>query len=314
MFNLAALLASDCGIPDLARTWCHRLAASALDHDSEPKHALEPIVNLARLHIRAGDGLSAWKLLEDLFRAVDSRTDITIDGITIPIARLTETPTAYTETRQWLWTVLLGTGAHALAAAGRWDEASERLRQYRGIGVRMLDGRQVAVIAHVLAGRSHKARAMLAATQPGEPWENAVTACLALHVPAAGPVNVTATALNTFQKLGYAEAGLTVLHTRLGLSIIDALDRRDAARNRIVVRLIHRAARDGYAARELLAHPHCLDDAPAGQIRQLSDLMSACGLARGSISTTHMTSLDKALAIAERVIAAHGRRLPPVPV
>jgi hypothetical protein len=30
VFNLAALLASDCGLPDLARRWSHRLARAAL--------------------------------------------------------------------------------------------------------------------------------------------------------------------------------------------------------------------------------------------------------------------------------------------
>jgi hypothetical protein len=161
---LAALLASDCGIPDLARTWCHRLATVALAHDHEPQHALEPIINLARLHIRAGNGLAAWALLEGLFQAIDTRTDTTIDGITIPAALLTDTPGAHVEARKWLWTVLLGTGAHALATAGRWDEASQRLRQYKGVGARMLDGRQVAVIAHAVADRNEQARAMLAAT------------------------------------------------------------------------------------------------------------------------------------------------------
>ncbi|MEU4594494.1 hypothetical protein [Micromonospora aurantiaca (nom. illeg.)] len=99
VFNLAALLASDCGLPDLARTWCHRLAAIALAHSTEPRHVLEPIVNLARLHIRAGDGPTAWTLLENLYQAIATRTDTVIDGILIQAANLTEAPSRYANAR-----------------------------------------------------------------------------------------------------------------------------------------------------------------------------------------------------------------------
>ncbi|MFI7077571.1 hypothetical protein ACIBO1_09780 [Micromonospora sp. NPDC049903] len=306
VFNLAALLASDCGIPDLARTWCHRLAAVALANDHEPQHALEPLVNLARLHIRAGNGPAAWTLLEELFQAIDIRTDTTIDGITVPAARLTNTPTAHSATRRWLWTVLLGTGAHALATAGRWDEASRRLSQYKGIGTRMLDGRQVKVIAHAMAGRHQQARAMLSATQPSEPWEDAVTTCLSLHLPPVGPADVITAALNAYQALDHVKPELTVFHLRLGLSVIDALRHDHPARKEVAANLVHQAAVDGYAARDFLAHPEHSDIATTRQIQQLTDLVSACGLALGSMPSAHLVTLNSALDIAESAIARQG--------
>lgn len=68
--NLAALLASDCGLPDLARQWCHRQANVYLrTHPlgaQAARHALEPLVNLARLHIRDGQGELAFHLIEAL--------------------------------------------------------------------------------------------------------------------------------------------------------------------------------------------------------------------------------------------------------
>jgi hypothetical protein len=184
VFNLSALLASDCGLPDLARHWCHRLARIALRHHPQNAryaiHSLEPIVNLARLRTRAGDGLGAWSLLENLYQAVASRTDTVIDGIEITAAHLTSSPDAHREVRTWLWAVLLSDGARALAVAGRWGEAHWRLERYKGIGHRMLDGRQIAVIAHATAGNHDEALALLHVTQPGQPWEAAVTACLTL--------------------------------------------------------------------------------------------------------------------------------------
>jgi hypothetical protein len=137
-------------------------------------------VNLARLRIRAGDGTTAWTMLETLHQAVTDRTTVTIDGIDINTADLTNTHHDHQELRQWTWTVLLGTGSHALASAGRWDKARRRLEEHHGIGQRMLDGRQIAVISHTLAGRHTQASALLRGTVPGEPWENAVTSCLDL--------------------------------------------------------------------------------------------------------------------------------------
>lgn len=307
VFNLAALLASDCGIPNLARTWCHRLAATALAHDSEPRHALEPIVNLARLHIRAGDGPAAWSLLETLFQAIDTRTDTVIDGLTIPAARLTEPPGAHAKARTWLWSVLLGTGAHAMATAGLWDEACQRLSQYKGVGTRMLDGRQITIIAHTTAGRHEQARAMLACTTPGEPWENAVTACLHLHVPDDNPANRTIAARTAFEALGPSDAELTVFRTRLGLTLIDALDAGHPDRQRVALSVIRNGGADGYAARDLLAHPGCLSLASTQQADQLRDLVSQCGLGLGNITADHLSTLNDALDVAESVIAARSR-------
>ena len=232
-----------------------------------------------------------------------------IDGLVIPAALLTETPGTYAETRKWLWSVLLGTGAHALAAAGRWEEASRRLGQYKGIGARMLDGRQVAIIAHAVTGHMQQARAMLDLTQPGERGEDAVTACLSLHVPTGRPADATATVLTTYELLDHAEYGLAVFHIRLGLIVADALEQdHHPARRRTIASLIRQAMSDGYAARDFLSHPGHLNMATAREIHQLTDLVSACGLARGRMSSHHRDSLGSALSTAELVIEQQRRR------
>lgn len=314
VFNLAALLASDCGMPDLARTWCHRLANLVLDHNHDPQHALEPVVNLARLHIRAGHGRAAWDLLETLFHAIDTRTDTVIDGLTVPAARLTDAPGAHAKTRTWLWTVLLGTGAHALASAGRWDEASHRLTQYKGVGTRMLDGRQITVIAHAAAGRHRQARALLEATHPGEPWENAVTACLLLLMPGSDTRGDHAnTAVTAYHAHGPAKPGLTVFHTRLGLTLLDALDNSHPAAEHIAAGLVHHAANDGYTAREVLTHPNCLAAANHQQVSHLKTLLSTCGLDAGTLPTADLKAILRALNIAESAIARLRASVLPAP-
>jgi hypothetical protein len=56
-YNQAALIASDLGLPDLAREMCHQHAAAYLHacplSGMSAIRGLEPVVNLARLQIRA---------------------------------------------------------------------------------------------------------------------------------------------------------------------------------------------------------------------------------------------------------------------
>lgn len=170
VLNQAALLASDLGLPDLARDWCHQhvdvyLRMRPLD-GTAARHALEPLVNLVRLRIRAGDGTDAFEMLNSLYEAVTTSTDTVIDGLHMPISTLTATTNDHQELLRWLWTVHLADGTRALTAAGRWQDALDHLRHRNGIGQRMLDGRQVAIIAHTMAGESIRARDLLGQPSP----------------------------------------------------------------------------------------------------------------------------------------------------
>lgn len=312
--NQAALLASDCGLPDLARTWCHRQAALHLS--SHPldarhaRHALEPLTNLARLHIREGHGQRAFDLIDVLFTAVSTRTTTRIDGVEVP-GDLTDSPDAHDEVRTWMWTVLLATGARALGVAGRWTDAHTQLRRYNGVGRRMLDGRQVAVISHAVTGDTHGACSLLADTTPADAWENAVTACLTIVCHPTLGATALHDLLDRYHRLDPTTPGTGVFHTRLGLSFIDALintddhdqTRCDAA-DRITTDLIDQALRttDGYSARDVLAHDRCRARLTVAQHRDLTRRVELCGLQLGTIAAAELTELTTALARAENVI------------
>lgn len=302
VFNLAALLASDCGLPDLARAWCLRLANLTLTAQPNTAHdaicGLEPILNLARLLTRAGDGEGAWTLLETLHQAITTQQPIAIDGVHIPADDLTANPDIHRDLRQWTWAALLANGARALALAGRWDEARHRLEAHKGIGRRMLDGRQIAVIAAATTGRHATAKDLLDNTEPGEPWESAVTACLRQLTDNA-PFNDART---VYQDLDKGVPELAVFHTRLGLSLIDGAG--EPANSRPIIDSVLRfATTDGYAAREVVRHPHCEAAATADQIRHLAELVTHCGLNAGHIPADFRTELDEALDTATPVIA-----------
>jgi hypothetical protein len=115
--NKAALIASDCGLPDLARSLCWQqfdiyLRARPWGAQAA-RFALEPVVNIARLLIRDGDGESAYELLDTLYPAVRFQTDAVIDGREVSFRGLTESNVDHRKLCQWLWTVLLGDGTRA---------------------------------------------------------------------------------------------------------------------------------------------------------------------------------------------------------
>ncbi|TQN32679.1 hypothetical protein FHX37_2657 [Haloactinospora alba] len=311
VFNLAALLASDIGLSDLARHWCHRHASIYLRTHPlgapASRRALEPLINLARLRIRAGHGEHAFTLLEELFTAIANRTDATIDGLTLPAATLTDSSHTHHEIRRWLWARLLATGARALASAGRWNEACTRLRRYNGVGTRMLDGRQVAVIACATTADHDGALALIEDTQPGEPWEDAVTACLA--VLCGGPSHQRfeqhIATLCDYMRQGVSASGLEVFHTRLGLSVIDALaDVDHPARWAIAADLRHHvtASRDGYAAREFVAHEYCAGLLTGSQASDLTGVVRRCALGSRTIPAWLRTRVEEALDTSETVL------------
>ncbi|MGM0358450.1 hypothetical protein [Streptomyces griseoaurantiacus] len=291
VYNQAALLASDVGIPDLARALCHRHAAAYLHAAPLPGataiRALEPLVNLARLRIRAGQAEEARAAFQHLFEAVSTRSSAEIEGIAIP-AELMATSEDREELRAWLWSVLLADGTRALTAANRWSEALAHVEAHRGIGRRMLDGRQVAVVTALVGRDFHRGDSLLTDSEPGELWETAVTGCLtALCRRASGqswrrPLQIL---LTTYLDRPHGD-GLAVFDTRLGLTTLDVIGIGDDPAARRVAAELHRRtvrAADGYAAREALQHPLFTAHTTEPEKRACRALLNACALRSGKL-------------------------------
>ncbi|GAA4838861.1 hypothetical protein [Kitasatospora terrestris] len=308
VFNQAALLASDLALPHLARELCHQHAALYLRARPLPAmsaiRALEPIVNLARLHIRAGHGDTGHHLLTALYSAVTSGAEMMVDGITVP-SDLTDDPAQRAEVRRWLWRVLLADGTRALTGAGRWQEALEHLERHKGIGNRILDGRQVAILARATTGDSAGALTLLEATEPGEPWENAVTAVLTSLCRPSSRTEALA-AIDHCQRLEDSE-GLALFTTRLVLTAVDATFRIDPQGARDLAKYLiarTRALPDGYAVRDILQHDFCRDHLNPAESSALEAASAACALDASSMPDVLRRRLDDSLAQAAKVLEA----------
>ncbi|WP_329600179.1 hypothetical protein OIE43_44370 [Streptomyces pseudovenezuelae] len=311
VYNQAALIASDTGVPAMARTLCHQHAAAYLHAAPLPGkaaiRALEPLINLARLAIRAGQYDDGRRTLLQLFDAVSTNTPITLfEDVAVP-SGLTSTADDRQEVRAWLWRVLLADGTRALTTAGRWAEALTHVEAHHGVGQRMLDGRQVAVLAALTAGDTVRANSLLADTKPGESWEGAVTDCLSTvcHRTAGLPWQQTLQNLVT-KHLGALDAdNLTVFHTQLGLATLDLFTWHEEPEARAVVEKLHRRTiktSDGYAAREILAHPLWATLATDREAQKCRLLLTSCALGAGTIPDEVRDQLDHAVRTSDHTI------------
>ncbi|MFD6891843.1 hypothetical protein [Streptomyces sp. NPDC059957] len=310
VYNQAALIASDVGIPGVARAMCHQHAAAYLDaaplSGKAAIRALEPLINLARLQIRSGQPEAGLQRLLTLFNDVSTGTRTQVEDIVVP-AHLTANAEDRQEVRALLWRVLLADGTRALTTAGRWKEALAHVKAHRGIGQRMLDGRQVAVLAALDAGDRQGANKLLADTEPGESWENIITLCLSvLYLRKRGMAwRHPLQRLVTSYLERPDEEGITVFNVRLGLALLDTLPCPTGPTARLLISELHRrtkTAADGYAAREALSHPLFPTHATTREAEDCHNLVLSCALETGALPNELRGQLSQAVRISYHTI------------
>ncbi|WP_449061487.1 hypothetical protein [Planomonospora algeriensis] len=314
--NKAALLASDCGLPDLARNlcWQHINVYRAVEPPltvSQARYMLEPALNLARLQIRAEAGERALRLMETMYQAVTAGTDLVVDGRTLPLAALTGTRQEQHKLREWVWLQYLADGIRALALAGRWDEAVAHATANKGIGLHLMEGRQAMIISHCLSGALLAARAVLEASTVTEPWERQVAACLAVMCAEKNSVSIgrdiTVMVDGFLGQAPVAVPGYAVFRARLGLTVATLAGDTDAeTAGRVLAQAAVEVveAEDGYAAREVLGYRSPVTGLTAVQRKALSTVVTASGLGVGTMPEPALASLVGAARIAKDALAA----------
>ena len=310
VLNFAALIASDTGIPDLAAALCWR--QHEIFTDAGPLTpdiaviALMPLVNIARQQARQGDGSTAFSTLNSLYRAARQRGTATIGGHRVNLAPLTCGP-AHRETCRELWAVLLTDGARALAREGRWTDAAETMAAHHGIGTRLLDGRQIKIMALLEQGHYREAAAMIDATVPAEPWEAAVTAILRAYcqqqATPATPAEPSDAIEKTIELLGQGEPKTAAFRSRAGLAALDlAAGQPETSTARLHDAIARLAATDAYAARNALGHPIMRARMTCHQEQQLTSVITAAGFGVGHLTPGHMDTITTAVGQSEEYL------------
>ncbi|MFE2865006.1 hypothetical protein [Embleya sp. NPDC059259] len=305
VLNYAALIASDVGMPDLAAELCwrqHRVFADAghLTGDIAVM-ALMPMVNLARLLIREGDGDAGYEVLERLYRAGQQRGSAEIRDRRVDLSVLTGTDADHRKICEELWVSVLIDGARALARTGRWTEAAETMTAHRGVGNRLLDGRQIAIMSLMERGLDRQARAMIDTSIPAEPWENAIAALLRAHCrPRRHDRDIVLR--ETLPALIPPDPTTAVFQARVGLAALDLGHEESDATTQVRSALAGVAALDAYAARDVLNHGPTRSRLASREIRKLQAVLGVSGLGIGSLSAAHMQPLTAAVCNAEAAL------------
>ncbi|NMO33545.1 hypothetical protein HG826_08075 [Streptomyces sp. GMY01] len=307
VLNYAALVASDVGLPDLATDLCWRQHKVFTDAGRLTGRvavmSLMPLVNLARLHTRADHGELAYNVLHRLNDAARHRNKTHIDGRTVDLSALTGTDEDHRTVCQELYVTLLVDGARALAQIGRWAEAADTMARHRGIGNRLLDGRQIKIMALMEQGLDQQARDLIDTTQPAEPWERPVALFLHAHSrPAEAPLpeaDLNRTLEEAVQLIAHPDPSTAAFSTRTALSALE-LDRAGCHAARILDALVGAARLDAYTAREALHHPVAAYALGNGASVALTAMVAVAGLGCGALPAYNHKVLTFAIGDAKR--------------
>lgn len=303
--NKAALIASDAGLPELARALCWRQQEIFQQAGPPPgtgKLALQPVLNLARQLIRDGDGQAAYRMLHVLYQAACQGHDAVIDGRTISLARLTATPTDRRTISTLLWAALLADGTRALILAGRWREAVERAMVHRGVGTRLLDGRQTTILALALSGDINQATLLVEKSTITQPWEQAIHDLLKVLCQQLSGTHAeqdtAAMVTSALTLLGRPDPNTVVFRARTALTAL-ALTPSPQPADDLHAGLIRAAASDAHVARDVLTSSVLPTTLTNGQHHQLTRLLHASGLGTGAIPPPLSNTLMAAVEVAE---------------
>ncbi|MCH7229966.1 hypothetical protein L0U85_03700 [Glycomyces sp. L485] len=300
--NLTTLIASDIGAQGIAADMCwrqfHAFAKRAPLDTMTAGLAMEPIINLARLAVREGDGDRAHQILDRTLTAANDATSVAIDSDTVDFADLTPETESRHAARERLWIAMLSDGTRALTRAGRWAEALQALQRHNGIGDRLLDGRQTAIITRYITGDLTSAITMIADTAAIDPWEQVLAAyletCCAIL---SGTANATSCSRLVQQYLQLElPTEQQLFQIRLGLSTLELAHFTRADTDMLVKKLGHVAleVKDAYAARDLMSNQHFVLLGQSEALADLRTLLSESGLGFNAASNLQRQRLNVA--------------------
>ncbi|MEU8911772.1 hypothetical protein [Streptomyces nigrescens] len=310
-WNLSALIASDCGLTDLAPDLC--LRQLRLFQEAWPVTGdtaitcLQPIVNLVRLTARAGDPRAAYQQLMSVYRAVHDGGTVTVHGHPIDFTGFT-TDSTLDHIQPWLRSLLLEDGTRLLVATGQWPQAAEHATVYDKAPERLHDSRQAHVMASLHTAGPDTATSLIDKATIAEPWENAVAQILrhyADHLAGrATAEGFTAVERAVREALEPAPPHLRMFRVRLVLAAIDlasegCVAQAQSLRNAIVSDTTQ--AGDAYAAREILRHPVLL--ASELSHRELEAIVRDGRLGQGALPESVLSTMMQAVSTAEVSLA-----------
>ncbi|MER6142926.1 hypothetical protein ABT174_23250 [Streptomyces sparsogenes] len=302
-WNLSALIASDCGLTDLATDLCLRqlrLFQTAWPITGDAAiNSLQPIVNLVRLAARAGDPSSAYQQLMSVHRAVHDGGTVTVHGQPIDLTDFTPDATR-DHIQPWLRTLLLEDGTRLLVATGQWPQAAEHATAYDKAPERLHDGRQAQVVARLHTADLEAANSLIDKATITEPWEKAVAQILrhyADHLAGYATAKAFTTVASAVRDaLEPTPPHLRMFRVKLVLAATDLAPEDCEAQTQPLHNAIvsdTTQANDAYAACEILRHPAL--SASERSRRELEAIVRDGGLGQGALPESVLSTITQAV-------------------
>jgi len=311
--NLAALIASDCHLPALAAELCERqfavFQAAGPVTGRVAIASLQPLVNLARLDLRAGHRDRAYQALTQIAEAARRGGAVDVHGCSFTLPAVPAgIPADANAVTSWLRGVLLDDATRALAAGGHWDQAAEHAARHDDHPGRLHHARQARIIASATRGDGEAAMTLIDASTRTDPWEHAVAACLRAwaHLVTGCPLPESTTPALALARLAIPPTapGMTLSRTRLGLTAAELATAIDPAQGHLLSQVADDALQDGdgHAAREILSHPAAASFLPPARHQQLRRITDAAGLGPGPALPLLQSELLSAASAAEAAL------------
>ncbi|GLW58549.1 hypothetical protein [Kitasatospora phosalacinea] len=296
--RLAAELYFDLWLPGSAYALCSLHSHRYLQHRPLgpvlAERAVEPQLLHADLLIRAGQPVTAARLLTAISDAIGAGTDAEAAAVgTLPLAGITATAVGRDVLQEWWDQAALKTLVRALARSGDWEQARLIALAGRPLPPGPYDSVQVATIALALGGQHEIAAARLARVRldPRTPWEHVVVAALTVACTLiggqadekvlTGQLVALCDAHDTYQPGANPE-----FDAELTLTTADLCNA--AGKQAVADRLYEIAAgwaleaQEGYSARAVLRH-HLAVRLPDAARQELSAIAEHAGLGAGSL-------------------------------
>ncbi|MFI1886035.1 hypothetical protein [Streptomyces jumonjinensis] len=305
-WNLSALIASDCGLPELAADLCirqlHLFQAAWPVSGDVAIAALQPMANLIRLTARSGATGTAYQQLVDLCQAVHHGGAVTLHGQRIDFTPFA-TPATVRHIQPWLRFLMVDDGTRLLAATSQWAEAAQHAIIYDPEPSRLFDSRQARIVASWHANDSDTANALLDEALITEPWEDAVRQLLrhgSETLAGRARDGLFTAVLNSARTAVEAtEPHTRMFRVRLVRTVIALAPANSQKLTEPLCRTVldeTQKAGDAFAAREILRSPIPITNAK--QRMDLESLVHNGNLGQGAIPATDLTTMEEALDLA----------------
>ncbi|WP_063797606.1 thiopeptide-type bacteriocin biosynthesis protein [Saccharothrix sp. NRRL B-16348] len=294
-WNLAALIAADCDMLDLAKDLC--VAQFEVFHQSWPLSgrpaiaSLQPLVNLARLAQRTGEPKHAYDTLAQIEHAVRSGGTVDIAGQTIPFDAFIAPGGDRSPVEAWLLRTLREDGTRALVAAGDWEKAADHASNYDDTPELLHEARQTRIIALARAGHRDGALRLIDTATTTHPWHRAIASCLRAYTDintGHHDPTTTNTLITNVQaaRTAAADSVMTMFRVRIGLAaahLAATTHQREASLLRAEAAEDAHRSGSAYAAREVLDDAANRPSPPSHHVGALNNLIASAGLRQGTI-------------------------------